>query len=155
MVVRFRYGNKRNEGAMSYKADIDLWDLAALSKNAASVGYTRFDGTHFTGDGYIPLKLTTFDATIKRLAKADAEARNYVGDKLLNAGYGRSRTRSSDGKLSAQTFTRGDDRWVCEWADAKDGTRWVYVSVKNGRVRGMPYGATSGEALQWITENGA
>lgn len=140
---------------MSYKADIDLWDLVTLTKNAASVGYERFDSTHFIGDGYIPLKLTTFDATIKRLAKADAEARNYVGDKLVNAGYKRSRTRSSDGKLSAQTFTRGDDRWACEWVDDADGTRWVYASVKNGRVLGMPYGIKSGEVLQWITENGA
>ena len=144
---------------MSYKADIDLWDLVTLTKNATSVGYTRFDGTNFIGDGYVPLKLTTFNATIRRLKLADGEARRYVARKLADAGYvadGKpERERGNCVTFHTQTFTRGDDEWFAYWASDTEGTIWYYESVENGRVPGMPYGVKSGEALQWITENGA
>jgi len=144
---------------MSYKPDIDLWDLVTLTKNAASVGYTRFDGTYFTGNGYVLLKLTTFDATIKRLKRADAEARNYVCRKRTDAGYvadGKpERERGNCVTFYTQTFTRGDETWGACWVSDADGTIWHYASLEHGRVLGMPYGVKSGEALQWITENGA
>ncbi len=152
-------GTNTASGMTSTKPGIDLWDLRELIKSATSTGYTQFDGTHFTGDGYVPVKLTTFDATIKRLKRADAEARNYVANKLIEAGYTATgtpqRERTDRITFYQQTYTRGDDVWVAHWASDTEGTTWYYESLKNGRVREMPYGVTSGHALSYVLQNEA
>ena len=152
-------GTNETMGTMSTKPGINLWDLRALANSAASIGYTQFDGTHFTGDGYVPVKLTTFDATIKRLKRADAEARNYVANKLIEAGHTATGKPIRELKdritFYRQTYTRGDDVWVAHWASDAEGTTWYYESLKNGRVREMPYGVTSGHALSYVLQNEA
>ena len=67
---------------MSAKPDMNIRDLAKLANIADLIGYTDFDGTHFTADGYEPVAMTAYTATMKRLHKADPS--HYVSSIQAN-----------------------------------------------------------------------
>ena len=63
---------------MSAKPDMNIRDLAKLANIADLIGYTDFDGTHFTADGYEPVAMTAYTATMKRLKRADKDTRKRI-----------------------------------------------------------------------------
>jgi hypothetical protein len=90
---------------MSAKPDMNIRDLAKLANIADLIGYTDFDGTHFTADGYEPVAMTAYTATMKRLHKADTDARTYVSRKLVEAGWTRKANRRGTGRYTYNIVT--------------------------------------------------
>ncbi len=137
---------------MSAKPDMSVRDLIRLAKAADDTGYTQFDGTHFTGYGYLPLTLTAFGTTMKRLHKADTDARTYVSRKLVEAGWTRKAYRRGTGRYTYNivTFTKDGVMWRSEWSKETCCTIWSRHSTV-----GHTHVMSSGEALQWIRANGA
>ena len=60
----------------------NIRDLAKLANIADLIGYTDFDGTHFTADGYEPVAMTAYTATMKRLHKG--HMRNVTNGRALS-----------------------------------------------------------------------
>ena len=137
---------------MSAKPDMNIRDLAKLANIADLIGYTDFDGTHFTADGYEPVAMTAYTATMKRLHKADTDARTYVSRKLVEAGWTRKANRRGTGRYTYNivTFTKDGVEWRSEWSKETCCTIWSRHSTV-GHTNVM----SSGEALQRIRANGA
>jgi len=138
---------------MSAKPDMNIRDLAKLANIADLIGYTDFDGTHFTADGYEPVAVTTYTATVKRLKRADRGTRERIASHLESLGYARTTTRGGKGvnAYGVATFTKGTARWSADWSTALCVTAWSIHSATFGYMANV----TNGAALSYVLQDGA
>ena len=138
---------------MSAKPDMNIRDLAKLANIADLIGYTDFDGTHFTADGYEPVAVTTYSATTKRLRRADKDTRERIASVLESLGYARVTTRGGKGAdaYGVATFTKGTARWSADLSTALCVTAWSIHSATFGYMANV----TNGAALSYVLQDGA
>ena len=138
---------------MTAKPDVSIRDLAKLANIADLIGYTDFDGTQFTADGYEPVAVTTYTATMKRLRQADKDTRERVASVLESLGYDRVNTRGGKGKdaYGVATFTKGTARWSADWSTALGVTAWSHHSDAFGYMANI----SNGTALSYVLQDRA
>lgn len=138
---------------MSAKPDMNIRDLAKLANIADLIGYTDFDGTHFTADGYEPVAMTAYTATMKRLKRADKDTRKRIASVLESLGYDRVNTRGGKGEdaYSIARFTKGTTTWEADWSTTGADTVWSIHSPTVGHMRNV----TNGRALSYVLRDGA